>query len=304
MKAEHRHELKTNELAQWLGNLPQWTRENLVSIIVVLVVMAAAGLFYLWRAFGQGAVAQRQSQLTALVGQLAQSKIQILSQQDQKRDLSYILLEPAGSLKTYAEQVGDGRMAALALIKRAEALRAELHYRLGAVSRQDLADQIARAKESYSRAIERAPSDVSLRALAKFGLGLCEEELGNFDEAEKIYRDITRDPNLVPTVAFAQAEHRVNTMADYKQSIVLRPAPLPKPVKLPEPATSAKSAEPNRPVDVNAPVDANLQTAVKPPLDVNQQPAPVNAPAGPDANKAAKTPDAAAKVTDVNVPGK
>ena len=36
MKSDHRHELKTNELAEWLGNLPQWTKENLVTIIIAV----------------------------------------------------------------------------------------------------------------------------------------------------------------------------------------------------------------------------------------------------------------------------
>ncbi len=28
MKSDHRHELKTNELAEWLSNLPQWAKKN------------------------------------------------------------------------------------------------------------------------------------------------------------------------------------------------------------------------------------------------------------------------------------
>ena len=42
MKAEHRHELKTNELAEWIANFPQWFQENLTTIIIGAVI--AAGL--------------------------------------------------------------------------------------------------------------------------------------------------------------------------------------------------------------------------------------------------------------------
>ncbi len=28
MKSEHRHELKTNELAEWIANFPTWAKEN------------------------------------------------------------------------------------------------------------------------------------------------------------------------------------------------------------------------------------------------------------------------------------
>ncbi|MHC4595136.1 MAG: hypothetical protein ACYS19_09345, partial [Planctomycetota bacterium] len=79
-------------------------------------------------------------------------------------------------------------MAALALIKQAEALRTELHYRPGTVSKEDLTAQINQAKAGYADAIERSSFNPSLMAKAKFGLGLCEEELGNFAEAEQIYQ--------------------------------------------------------------------------------------------------------------------
>jgi len=42
MKAEHRHELKTNELAEWIAGLPEWTRKHLIIIIIVLVVVVLA----------------------------------------------------------------------------------------------------------------------------------------------------------------------------------------------------------------------------------------------------------------------
>ena len=41
MKSDHRHELKTNELAEWLGNLPEWTKENFVTIIIALAPFVA-----------------------------------------------------------------------------------------------------------------------------------------------------------------------------------------------------------------------------------------------------------------------
>ena len=48
MKSEHRHELKTNELAEWLGNFPQWAKENLRMIIYVTVVIVAVAGVYVW----------------------------------------------------------------------------------------------------------------------------------------------------------------------------------------------------------------------------------------------------------------
>jgi tetratricopeptide (TPR) repeat protein len=87
-------------------------------------------------------------------------------------------------------------MAAFALIKRAEALRTEIHFRLGPLNQQDLTTQINLAKDSYNEAIKRAASLPSLLAEAKFGLGLCEEELGNFEAAQKIYQDVATNPDF------------------------------------------------------------------------------------------------------------
>ncbi len=121
-------------------------------------------------------------------------------------------------------------MAAMALIKRAEALRAELHY--GSVEEQYLVNQTNLAKASYTEAFEKCPTIPSLAATAKFGLGLCEEELGNFEQARQMYQDIAGNPDFESTLAAVQAKRRLQTMADYQQNLVFKPAP-----KVPESMT-------------------------------------------------------------------
>ena len=56
MKSEHRHELKTNELAEWLGNLPKWTSENLTTILVVLVVVVVGITILFLRSYNKNVV--------------------------------------------------------------------------------------------------------------------------------------------------------------------------------------------------------------------------------------------------------
>ncbi len=284
MKAEHRHELKTNELAEWLSNLPQWTKENLTTIIIILAVIVAASAFYVRYRYGKSLVADEQLEFTNLFNQLSASKMQVLSAQAQGRDLSFILLQPANSLGTFAQNAKSNQMAALALIKQAEALRTELHYRPGTVSNEDLTSQINQAKAAYTEAIQtrlQGTSNPSLTAAAEFGLGLCEEELGNFEKAQQIYQIIAENPDFEGTVAVTQAKHRLETMADYKQKVIFKPAPVPtaasKPTIQPPFLSSAE--------DKGA-VDANLPSASSPlgdkllqsittgeanlPVDVNQ----------------------------------
>ena len=99
MKSEHRHELKTNELAEWLSNLPQWTKDNLTTIIVISVVIIAAAAFYYVRySYSKSAVAEEQLEFTNLLNQLSASKGEVLRAQSQGIDLSFILLQPANCL--------------------------------------------------------------------------------------------------------------------------------------------------------------------------------------------------------------
>jgi len=226
MKAEERHELKTNELAQWILNLPQLVKENLQTFIYVsaaAVLILAAVFYYLYQK--EVTAVRSEERLTDQIRMLAQNKGQIVDGQSKGIDLSYNLIRSADELEASAQDIKNNTAAAFALIKRGEALRAELHYRPTAVSRENLTNQITLAKMSYEKAIEKAGGEPSLTAKAKYGLGLCEEELGNFAEARKIYHQIVGGKNLEDTIGYAEARHRLVIMSDYEQPVTFRPAP-------------------------------------------------------------------------------
>ncbi len=249
MKSEHRHELKTNELAEWLGNLPQWTKENLMTILVVLAMIFAAVIFLFWRTYTKNVVQAREHlEFSNLLNQLSSGKLQVLNAQGQGRDLSFILLQPANSLGNFAQNTGNNRMAALALIKQAEALRTELHYRPGSISVQDLTKQINQAKAAYTEALQKSSANTSLKASAEFGLGLCEEELNDFQKAQQIYQGIVAKAEYEGTVAKAAARNRLETMDDYRQKVVFKPAP----------------AAATQPTIQLSPVDTNQSSATQP----------------------------------------
>jgi tetratricopeptide (TPR) repeat protein len=263
MKSEHRHELKTNELAEWLGNLPQWTKENLTTIIVLVAVVVVGVTFFIWRSYNKNVIqVQEHLEFTNLLNQLSGIEAQISSAQAEGRDLSFTLIPAADSLGSFAQNTGNSQMAALALIKQAEALRAELHYRPGVISGQDLTDRINQAKTAYSEALQKSSDNVTLKAAAEFGLGLCEEELNNFEQARKIYQSIVANDDFEGTVAKAAAKHRLETMADYRQKMVFKPAP----VKAPAPAAAASQPTIQlKPIEVNLPAETAMS------IDVNQE---------------------------------
>jgi tetratricopeptide (TPR) repeat protein len=296
MKSDHRHELKTNELAEWIANLPQWAKENRNTIIIVIVVLVAAAGVYLWRTYNRRASARQQFRLTSLMNSLSNSQMQVLQGHSQGRDLSFVLLQPAEQLKTFAQNTTDNQMAALALIKRAQALRMELHYRLETVGRQDLISQINQAKASYTEALEKASGNPSLQAMAKFGLGLCEEELGNFDEARRIYQEVAADPAFEGTAAKTAAQNRLQTVEDYKTKVVFRPSPKPKPPVASLPTTGTAPGEPNMPVGANLPIETILPADIAPPIP--------NAPLqGPEVNVPPPPPNDVPDVAETNLPG-
>lgn len=129
------------------------------------------------------------------------------------------------------------------------------------MSRQETIEQISKAKASYTEAAQKASDSPSLLAIARFGLGLCDEELGDFDTAEQAYRDIASDPRLDGTAARAAAEHRIETMNDYRTNVVFKPAPVPQILTTPVSPFEIRPSDVNLPADVNLPIEIELGPA-------------------------------------------
>jgi tetratricopeptide (TPR) repeat protein len=240
MRAEHRHELKTNELAQWLFNLPDWAQKNLRTIIYVTVVVVLVLGIFLYQRYQKTVVTGReQTAVTSLLAQLPMQESQIAQAASQGTDASYTLLQTANELKNYSQNSRQEAIKVLALIKEAQILRAELQFRQGAVSQQDIVTQVNKAKNDYTEALtylKKTPNR-PLEAQARFGLGLCEEDLGNYEQAKTIYKEVTQDPVLDGTIAAAAAKYRLETMDSYiNTKIALKPAP-------PAPAAPAAPAQ-------------------------------------------------------------
>ena len=287
MKSEHRHELKTNELADWIAHFPQWAKENSIIIIGVLLVIAVTGIVYIWKIHRRNVMTQKQLELTTYMSQVLGGKMQIMNAQSQGKDLSYILLQPANSLKNFAQTVENDQMAIFALIKRAEALRTELHYRLSSVNQQDFIIQINLAKDSYNEAIKKAASFPSLMAEAKFGLGLCEEELGNFEAAQQIYQDVATSPDFEGTVVTVAAKRRLETMNDYKNSVVFMSPAKPK-FPADQPKVEIKPVDINTlPIEIRKKFQDPNRVGKAPAININPK-APTNDSVSVDANQSNK----------------
>ena len=227
MKAQHRHELKTNELADWIAHFPQWLKQNRRTIIYALIIIVVVTGYYFWFRQRKSAAASREKNaFTQILMQIPRAKAAVVQAASEGKDQAFVLIEAAEKLRSFAAQTEENSLAALAMIKRAELLRAELLYRIEPPRQEEIAKQIAQAKEAYENAVQRTASDPALLAKARFGLGLCDEELGNFQQAREIYKQVAEDPAFQGTVSAAQAKTRLDTMDDYRKKVAFAPAPV------------------------------------------------------------------------------
>jgi predicted negative regulator of RcsB-dependent stress response len=125
MKSDHRHELKTNELADWIGHFPQWFKDNTKTIVGVTAVVVLVIVVYGWNKYsGNVLVVRQRAAFTQEVAQLGGQKGRVYQDAMGGKDTSFLLHQSADNLATLASETSDPYMAAMALIKRAEALRA------------------------------------------------------------------------------------------------------------------------------------------------------------------------------------
>jgi tetratricopeptide (TPR) repeat protein len=222
MKAEHRHELKTNELADWLGNLPQWCKDNIVSIIAVAIaIVLSAGAYYYFGSRRQSLSVAEQQRFTQLVTQMLQSKREVMVMHEQdKGDTSFTLLTLAKDLVSFSNTAKDPQRSAFALVQAGEAVRSELHYRSKPISAGEKKQQIDLAKGHYNNALLKGLDSPSFEAMARFGLGLCEEEMGNFTEAERIYTEIISNSDYEYAPALLKAKDRISTLEQYQKPVI------------------------------------------------------------------------------------
>lgn len=156
------------------------------------------------------------------------------------------LLVNASALLEQAEKADNPDLAAMARIKAAQALRTELHIRAERVESDELHTRIDQARDAYEKALASAKTP-TLRGMAKLGLGLCAEELGQRDAAAAIYKEILDTPEFAATVVPAQAQRRLDNLDENLESFAFAPVPpeATPPAKTEiDPATLMESAPP------------------------------------------------------------
>jgi hypothetical protein len=163
MKTQRRHELQTNELADWLGQKIEAIRPYTKAILGVAVVVAA-GLFAVLFLSAHKSREQASSWQQLYASMLA-------------RDVD--------KLEQLAQANGDST-AGLWAWQNAASVLLEEGTRLLHVDRANANRQLGRARNAYQSVIEQTQDDL-LKPCAILGLAQCYEALNNYAEAEKQY---------------------------------------------------------------------------------------------------------------------
>ena len=197
MKAEERHRLKKNELAEKFEALPEYLRQHghkwLTSLLVAGIALGG-GLW--WRGARLSAVSKRSERLQNLVAESRQLRSDAARQsrsgeqgdaaaQGRYLDDSNRL---ATSLASLAQQGPGSGLARTALLEEAKLLRSQLYFsdrQMPEAQRESLLD---RAEQVYQTILQEYPTDTLAAGTAKLGLALLAEDRGQWDRAKTIYR--------------------------------------------------------------------------------------------------------------------
>ena len=238
MKAEERHKMKSNELAESLEHVPDYLRAHgprlLTGAVVVLVVLVGG---WWWLSARAEADHRRHDALHGLLmdGEKAQMTAALRSAQLSNEGDADMGLPPnsydgADLAKAWeelaAEAPGTG-LAGTALLNQAEALRGQLLYSdqpSSAAQREEICGEV---EALYMRVIAEHQSEGVLSGAAQLGLGLIAEERRQWDKAREAYEKLTADSEAAwaGTVYPGQARKRLAKLDELKQPVEFGEAP-------------------------------------------------------------------------------
>lgn len=263
MDSKERHELMNNELADWIGHIPDFLntyRNQLIGVALVIIGLISWPILNRWRQESDFAA---KAAIVKELDSLEMGKYQALSQQQdsQQEFKADSFLITANNLADEAKKAPTEDLSAIALIKRGQALRMDLIYRKDAVTDDVSAAQIKQAREAYQQAFDKAQMPV-VKAMAQFGLGLCFEESGQLEEAKAAYQKMVDEPSYAGTPLPAAAKDRIDKMVDNNVKYVfaepVKPAtPLPAAITPEAPSIGSAPVIAPSPVITPSPVQEN-----------------------------------------------
>ena len=238
MKAERRHELQQNSLAQSITNLPTLLRVHGAKILLgIIIALLVAILIY-------QKTRRSEQQLQSGWGDVAEARMAI-QQLSRTAGMDYgnpDLLFKARVRSVESIEVSlatvlaadDRQLAAQGFL-----LRGDLNWTLAnlpeipeATTRPTLrlpaasADYLKKAEDNYNKVVGNYADLYDLVSNARFGLASIQENRRNFDEAAKVYTTIKNDAHTLPSYK-TLAEARLATLEQIKHPMYVAPTTQP-----------------------------------------------------------------------------
>lgn len=220
-----------------IAHFPEILKKNAKTIIGVALIIAAGIVYIYGKNIKTSSNLTAQAEAMTIVERLDVAKMTTIQSLQADQAAPDSMLVSANSLELAAGEAKSPQAAALLLIKRGEALRADLHYNTEEVDADIVQNRIDQARAAYEKALTNAEGNATLEGMANLGLGLCAEEIGDYTRAEEIYNSIISDESYAGTIVPKQAQGRLDNMADNKAQYVFvkapEPAPVPKSITIP-----------------------------------------------------------------------
>jgi hypothetical protein len=243
MKAQRRHELKTNTLAEAMSHLPQTRWRSVVSGALTIIGAALVGLLIRYRlSAGQERVQRAHDNLAVVLEDINQMK-QMQAQLADPSQPGELFVDINSRLDAVLSDAGgDPQMAAEAMIARGDA-----NWIMSAVAssttqpsqnQQTPEGLLATAESAYQQVITAYPEQHFSVCSAHFGLAAIDENRHDWAKARQEYQAIIDDAQA-GDVTQALAKSRLSSVDQLEHPPVIVAATPPPPTV---PATTAPSA--------------------------------------------------------------
>jgi len=200
MKAQERHKLKTNELAQFFSELPEKFQKHgsLITSVALIAIIVLAGGILLRRHLVQGQQHQRDQLFQQL---LAADALQLDALQRAQMG-EQLADDPANALLPYDATSVTQTLAGIAreapgkpVGMTATLLQAELYLSQIYFSDQNIPDDeknqlLQSAQDLYQQTLDKFPNIPYAVGAAKIGLAAVAEERGQWDQARSQFEEV------------------------------------------------------------------------------------------------------------------
>jgi hypothetical protein len=207
MDAEHRHALKTNELAETLSKLKEfgekWLNHILIGVAVIMLIWAGYR-FWSWR---------QESALTSGWTKLLNAETDDPTAGD----------APLDQIRQVIADAPDAALQTMARIKLAEAL-------LERATGPDAQTRLTDAERELKTAFDSPSTPDLLRAAVLYQLAIVQETRRDFAAAREAYQKLTTDARFAASPFRKIAENRLADLDQIASRIEFLPGTAPKPL--------------------------------------------------------------------------